>query len=236
MPLVTLLLGIAGGFVLSIPPGPLSIAVTREGLEGYLKHAMMIVLGAAIMDIVYILIATFASSAIVLALQQLIKETEWFPVLFQIACIIVLLYLGIRYLTPARCEEAATKNEMAEKQQVERAQKMGHASPFFIGLLIAITNLASPTFIPSMITFVGFLHANGWLQRGALSSTLFSVGFGLGTVLWFFSMLRILHRFRHTLPKNFVLGVYRFAGGTLILFAAVIAYHTVTATQWAHLM
>ncbi len=236
MLLATILLGIAGGFILCIPPGPLAVAVTKRGIEGDFRGGLMLLLGAALMDIVYILVATFASSAIVLALQQLIKETQWFPVLFQIACIILLLFLGIRYFTPERVEKAATKSEKTELLQEERARKMGHATPFFTGVLIAITNLASPTFLPSLIAFVGFLHADGWLHRGVLPSVFFSVGFGMGTMFWFLIVLRILLKYRKSIPKNFVLNIYRFAGGTLITFAAVIAYHTVTTTEWAHLM
>lgn len=236
MLLATILLGIAGGFVLSIPPGPLAIAVTKQGIEGSFRAGMTLVFGAALMDVVYMLMSTFASSAIVQALEKLIKQTLWFPVLFQIACIVLLLYLGIRYFTPDRCEKATNENEKAERAQEERARKMGHATPFFIGLLIAVTNLATPTFLPSMIAFVGLLHGGGWLQRGMLPSVLFSVAFGMGTLLWFFCVLRILMRYRKSISGNFVQNIYRFAGGTLITFAAVIAYHTVTTTQWAHLM
>jgi threonine/homoserine/homoserine lactone efflux protein len=188
------------------------------------------------MDIVYSLIATFASSAIVVALERLIKETQWFPVLFQVACIILLLFLGIRYFASERCEKATNESVKTEREQEERARKMGHATPFFIGILIAITNLATPTFLPSMIAFVGFLHGIDWLQRGVLHSAVFSVAFGVGTLLWFFCVLRVLLRFRKSISGNFIQNIYRFAGGTLITFAAVIAYHTVTTTQWAHLM
>jgi threonine/homoserine/homoserine lactone efflux protein len=236
MLLTTILLGIAGGFILCIPPGPLAIAVTKHALEGNLRAGLTLAFGAALMDMVYILLSTFASSAIVVALGQLIKETQWFPLLFQIACIILLLFLGIRYFTPARCEKATDQNEKMELAQEERARKLGHATPFFIGVLIAVTNLASPTFLPSLIAFVGFLHGVGWLPRGVLLSVVFSVSFGLGTLLWFFSVLRVLLRFRSSISGNFVQNINRFAGGTLITFAAIIAYHMVTATEWARLM
>ena len=236
MLLATILLGIIGGFALSIPPGPLAIAVTKQGIEGNFRAGITLVFGAALMDVVYMLLSTFASSAIVQALEKLIKETLWFPVLFQVACIVLLLFLGIRYFTPERCEKATNESEKTERAQEERARKMGHATPFFVGLLIAVTNLATPTFLPSMIAFVGLLHGGGWLHRGVLPSVFFSVSFGLGTLLWFFCVLRVLSKFRKSISGNFVQNIYRFAGGTLITFAAIIAYHTVTTTQWAHLM
>jgi threonine/homoserine/homoserine lactone efflux protein len=236
MLIITVLLGMAGGFTLAIPPGPLAIAVMKQGIEGHFRPGLMVALAAALMDMVYILLATFASSAIVQALARLIKETVWFPLLFQIACIILLLVLGIRYFAPAQRKRATQHDQKAELAQEERARQMGHATPFFTGLLIAITNLASPTFLPTMIAFVGFFHANDWLHPGVLPSLLFSVGFGMGTLFWFLGLLRILLRFRTSISNDFISNIYRFTGGTLITFAAVITYHVVTATAWGQLM
>jgi threonine/homoserine/homoserine lactone efflux protein len=236
MLIITLLLGMAGGFILSTPPGPLAIAVTKQGLEGHFRAGLMLASAAAVMDVVYILLSAFASSAIVQALDRLIKETVWFPLLFQIACVILLLVLGIRYFTPEQRKRVTQHDQRAELAQEERARQMGHATPFFTGLLIAITNLASPTFLPSMIAFVGFFHANDWLPPGVLPSVLFSIGFGLGTLLWFVGVLRVLLRFRTSISNDFLSNIYRFTGGTLITFAAVITYHVVTATAWGRLM
>ena len=227
-----IIFGLAGGLILSIPPGPLSLAVTRQALGGFFRSGFLIVLAAAMMDIVYMLIATFASSAIVVTLSGLVNGSTWFPLLFQIACVIVLLYLGISYLTPEKREAQATANEAREQKQEARARQMGHTSPFFIGLLIAITNLASPTFLPSMIAFIGFLQANRWLGHAASDNVLFSAGFGVGSTIWFFAVIRTLIHFRSRLSESFLTGIYRFAGGSLLLFAAVIAYHVATTTPW----
>jgi len=228
-----LLLGITGGFVLSIPPGPLSMAVAKQGLEGYFRIGFLIALGAAAMDVVYTLIAAFASSAIVMALSGLVAGNRWVPLGFQVACIIVLIILGIRYLghkhNPVE-NDALLRRELAQE---ERARKMGHSSPFFLGVLIAITNLASPTFLPSMIGFVGYLHANSLLSRSAEDSFLFSTGFGLGTSLWFFIFLRVLLKHRKRLSDKFLLRVYRFAGSSFILFAVLIAYNVIQTMSLA---
>ena len=231
-----IVLGVAGGFVLSVPPGPLSIAVTRQAHGGYFRQGFVIVLAAAMMDVVYMLIATFASSAIVLTLSGLISESAWFPLLFQIACVVVLVYLGISYLTPEKCEQQATVNEAREQKQEARARQMGHTSPFFVGLLIAVTNLASPTFLPSMIAFVGFLQANRWLGHTVVDNLLFSGGFGTGTTIWFVVVMRTLIHFRTRLSPSFITGIYRFAGGSMLLFAAVITYNVAVSTPWGSML
>ena len=208
----------------------------RRVVGSWIPAAFVIVLAAAMMDVVYMLIATFASSAIVLTLSGLISESAWFPLLFQIACVVVLVYLGISYLTPEKCEQQATVNEAREQKQEARARQMGHTSPFFVGLLIAVTNLASPTFLPSMIAFVGFLQANRWLGHTVVDNLLFSGGFGTGTTIWFVVVMRTLIHFRTRLSPSFITGIYRFAGGSMLLFAAVITYNVAVSTPWGSML
>jgi threonine/homoserine/homoserine lactone efflux protein len=234
--LSALLLGLAGGFVLSIPPGPLSMAVAKQGLEGYFRAGFMIALGAAAMDVFYTLIAAFASSAIVVALTSLVAHNRWLQLGFQLACIIILLVLGIRYLSHKHNLAETDSLMRKELAQEEKAKKMGHSSPFFLGILIAFTNLASPTFLPSMIGFIGYLHANDLLSGGVGDNTVFSAGFGLGTSLWFFILLRVLLKNRRKLSGDFLSNVYRFAGSTFILFAALITYNVIRSTEWGALL
>jgi threonine/homoserine/homoserine lactone efflux protein len=234
--MTALLLGILGGFFLSVPPGPLSISVTKQGLGGDFRAGINVVLGAALMDVVYCLLSTFATSAIVVALSALVMGNPWFPLAFQMLCVVVLVVLGVRYLTPKRSDEARTLSTRKEEAQEQRAVQMGHSSPFFVGILIAVTNLATPTFIPSIVAFVGYLHANQWLPRGAVNNMIFSVGFGLGTTLWFFIFLRLLMHFRHRLSAGFVASMYRFAGTSLLFFAVVLIYYLFTSTSWTTLL
>ena len=232
----SIILGVIGGFVLAMPPGPISIAATRQVLAGFWRAGLMIILAASLMDMAYMLIATFASSAIILTFQSIVRESKWFLLAFQAVCIGVLLYLGFSFLVPERRDHREEVLEEKELKQEERAKKLAHSSPFLIGILMAVTNLASPTFFPSLVAFVGFLHANQWLHRSGTDNIMFSVGFGGGTMLWFVTAMRVLSHFRSRLPDGFINGIYRFAGGTMLIFAAVIAYHAVTTTEWITLV
>ena len=232
----SLLIGIAGGFVLSMPPGPISLAATRQVLGGYFTTALKIVIAAALMDVVYMLGATFASSAIVVTVSRLVSESIWFPLVFQIVCVGVLVFLGVTFLLPEKRQHEEEIEERREKRQEERAKRMGHNSPFTLGLIMAITNLASPAFLPSMIAFVGFLQANRWLMYSVEDNLLFSVGFGTGTFIWFLTVMRVLYYFRTRLSDTFINWIYRFAGGTMLLFAAAVALHVVFGTDWRALV
>lgn len=232
-----LVLGIAGGFVLSIPPGPLSVAVTKQGIEGHFRSGFSLALGAAAMDVIYSLLAAFTSSAIVTTLRNVLTGNTWFPLAFQIVCVVVLLVLGVRYFRQRHDGQGVreARYKSAEELQEERAKRLGYSHPFFIGVLVAITNLASPTFLPSLVGFVGYLHANRLLTDGALSNILYSAGFGIGTSLWFFLLLRVIIRHRTKLSSTFLSNIYKFAGGTFFVFAALIMYNVIVTTEWTTL-
>jgi arginine exporter protein ArgO len=72
-----LLVGLVVGFVLAIPPGPIAMACVQQGLAGQAREGLALVLGASAMDIVYALLAAFASSALVEALWGLVLHHAW---------------------------------------------------------------------------------------------------------------------------------------------------------------
>lgn len=226
--ITALLLGILLGFALSIPPGPLAVAVIKKSFEGRFRPAFMTGLGAAVMDVVYILAATFASSALVVAFSSIFLRYKWLSLLFQVLCVAVLVLLGLKYL---RQKHKAPPPALAPGGQAAQS-KPSPASPFWVGVLIAFMNLASPTFLPAMIASVSYLHGEGILERGFWESVLYSTGFGVGTLLWFTSLTRFLIKQREKLSSNFISSIYKFAGGTFILFALILVYKIVMHTNW----
>lgn len=226
--LTALLLGILFGFILSIPPGPLAVAVIKKSFEGRFLPAFMTGFGAAVMDVVYTLVATFASSALVMALSSLFIRFKWLSLLFQVLCIVVLVLLGLKYLRQKHRAPSSTLSATSKN-------KPSPASPFWVGVLIAFMNLASPTFLPAMVASVSYLHGEGMLDPGFWESVSYSSGFGIGTLLWFFALVRFLIKQRKKLSPNFISSIYKFAGGTFILFALVLAYKIVRYTNWGAL-
>lgn len=228
----SILLGVISGFVLSIPPGPLSAAVTKHSVGHGFRTGMMIALGGAVMDIVYVLIAAFASSALVVALVNLVTGSGWPPLLFQIACIIILLVMGVRYMRQKHLPESEKKILKVEQAQEQKAQQLGYSSPFFIGVLIAVANLAAPAFIPSMISVVSYLQANGWLSGRPGDNIAYALGFGIGTTCWFATVARMLVKHRAKFSPDVLSTIYKFAGGTMIVCACMLSYHVILSTRW----
>jgi threonine/homoserine/homoserine lactone efflux protein len=228
-----LLVGLVVGLALSLPPGPIAVAVIRQALEGKYREGYQMAMSASSMDVLYATIAAFASTAIVSTLIDAIQSRPWVMLAFQIASIITLVFLGIAYFRATRREVASTTRK--EQAQEARARRLGFRSPAAVGVMIAITNLASPTFLPSLVVIIGYLHANGWVEPRPLPNLAYAVGFGGGAFAWFLILLRLLHRLRHRIPANFIAMIYRFAGGTFLLFAGILLYHVLMETDWSTL-
>jgi threonine/homoserine/homoserine lactone efflux protein len=231
--ITALLLGIILGFALSLAPGPSAVAFMKKAVEGRFKQAFMICLGVAFMDIVFNLLAAFASSAIVVSLSTVFLQNRWLSFAFQILSIIILLVLGIRYIRQRH--GVPTDRELMAREEVQeaKAKQLSHGSPFFLGVLIAVTNLATPTFFPSMVAAVSYLHAEGFLVRSIGANFLYAAGFGLGTTLWFTILLRLFIKHRAKLSPGFINMMFKAAGATLLLCAAALVYIILQSADWA---
>lgn len=228
-----LLLGILSGIVLSIPPGPLSAAVTKHSVSESFRSGFMVAVGGAVMDVVYVMIAAFASSVIVTTIINLVTANGWLLLGFQVICIIALFVMGIRYMRHKQDPTEESRILKMEETQEEKARRLGYSSPFFIGILIAVANLASPMFIPSMISVVSYIQANGLLHRNAADNIAYAFGFGVGTTCWFALVIRVLATYRSKFSMNVLANIYRFAGGTFIVCACLLTYHVLMSTDWS---
>jgi threonine/homoserine/homoserine lactone efflux protein len=223
--LTALLVGLVVGFVLAIPPGPLAMACVHQGLAGQTRAGVALALGAAAMDSVYALLAAFASSALVGALWGLVLHHAWARLAFQGGSIVVLVVMGLRYCF------TTLPGEATPVQPEVRGRPLGEASPAVRGVLIALTNLASPTFLPSLIVVMSFVHVHGWVGHTVGAHILYALGFGSGGALWFLLLLRILSRLRAQVSPIVMALVYKGVGGVFLLCAGMLAYTMVTTAR-----
>ena len=184
------------------------------------------------MDTFYSLIAIFASTAIVGSLRTTIADHPWLLFAFQVAAVATLVVLGFRYLHATN--NSLEKSTQSEQAQEERAKKMGLKAPFLMGAMISIANLAAPTFLPSLIGVAGFMHANNLVDNSIAQCTLYALGFGSGAALWFITLLKVLYKWRLRLGANFIAIIYRFAGWSFFVFAAIMVVEMAIYTDWQH--
>jgi threonine/homoserine/homoserine lactone efflux protein len=224
-----LLVGLVVGFVMVMPPGPIAMACMRQALTGPAREGVVLVLGIAAMDSGYALLAAFASSALFGALWDTLMRHAWVLLAFQGGCIVVLVGFGLHYCRSSRHGGAA------RSRAAMQGSLRGDVSPALSGVLLALTSLANPAFLPSLIFAMSLLHVRGWMGHAVGDHVLFALGFGVGAALWYVLLLRTVRHFRAQFSPTVIPILARAAGGVLLLCAGLLTYTVVTTTAWLRL-
>jgi len=224
-----LLVGLVVGFVMVMPPGPIAMACMRQALAGQTREGVALVLGAAVMDSGYALLAAFASSALVEALWDMMMHNVWALLAFQGGCIVVLVVVGLHYCRSSRHGGAARARPEA------RGRLRGDVSPALSGVLLALTNLANPLFLPSLIFVMSLLQVRGWVGHAVGDHVMYALGFGGGAALWYVLLLRTVTHLRAQFSPTVIPMLARVAGGVLLLCAGLLTYTVVMTTAWSRL-
>ena len=224
-----LLVGLVVGFVMVMPPGPIAMACMRQALAGQTKEGLALGLGAAVMDSGYALLAAFASSALVEALWDMMMHHAWALLAFQGGCIVVLVVVGLHYCRSSRHGGAARARPEA------RGRLRGDVSPALSGVLLALTNLANPLFLPSLLFVMSLLQVRGWVGHAVGDHAMYALGFGGGAALWYVLLLRTMTHLRAQFSPTVLPMLARVAGGVLLLCAGLLTYTVVTTTAWSRL-
>jgi putative LysE/RhtB family amino acid efflux pump len=224
-----LLVGLVVGFVMVMPPGPIAMACMRQALAGQTKEGLALGLGAAVMDSGYALLAAFASSALVEALWDMMMHHAWALLAFQGGCIVVLVVVGLHYCRSSRHGGAARARPEA------RGRLHGDVSPALSGVLLALTNLANPMFLPSLIFVMSLLQVRGWVGHAVGDHIMYALGFGGGAALWYVLLLRTVTHLRAQFSPTVLPMLARVAGGVLLLCAGLLTYTVVMTTAWSRL-
>jgi threonine/homoserine/homoserine lactone efflux protein len=163
MDIVLFLKGIAVGFLMSTPVGPIAVLCIQRTLNQGKTHGMMSGLGAATADVVYSLIAVFGLTFIT---NFIIKEQEW----LRLGGGIFLCYMGLRVFRSKLAQRSVSGDNISYISN--------YVSAFFL-------TLANPaTFLAFAAIFAGL-----GLVRGAghyLSAGLLVAGVFIGSGFWWF--------------------------------------------------
>lgn len=222
----SILFGFLVGVVLALPPGPVGVTAIEIGLFQNKKAGFKLALGNAIMDFVYCLGVIFATSA---ALTTLNNFSHKFPnayLIFQIGVITALFVIGVLNLR-------AKKKKIDTNGQATHgfAAKLGSKGPIFLGVAIALTNLANPTFLPSLAAVTIWVQESGLSQGTAFSNFLFALGFGLGNLFWINFIASMTNRYKHKFSSKMILRIKQAAGVTFIGFGTFLGFRLISVSK-----
>ena len=193
-----LLKGIAIGFALALPIGPIGILCIRKTAAGGHLAGMIVGFGAATADALYGFIAAFGLTVIS---DALLTRQGWIRLIGGA----FLCYLGIKTL---RAKPADTS---------QPANGKGFLGSYISTFLLTLTNPLS--IIAFLGVFAGFGLRNGDLSLGSAATLI--AGVFLGSALWFFLLSYGITLFRDKINATGLGLVNRISGILIIMFGLV---------------
>ena len=191
--IIALLKGVAIGFLLALPVGPIGVLCIRRTLAEGRRSALSTMLGAATADLVYGAVAVFGVTLVSTFITDHFES-------IRIVGGIILLYLGIRTFRAHISEEAPTLT------------MNHHAGNFISTFLLTLTNPL--TLFAFAAVFAGFHTVKETSET--LTAVLMVAGVFGGSMLWFISLTTATHIFRDFLSRKGLDVINKGAGGFII--------------------
>lgn len=193
-----ILKGIAIGFALALPIGPIGILCIRKTVaEGHFS-GMVVGFGAATADALYGFVAAFGLTVIS---DALLNQQLWIRLIGGA----FLCYLGIKTFLA----------KMPESSQPTNGK--GLIGSFVSTFLLTLTNPL--TIIAFIGVFAGFGLRNGELSVG--SASVLIAGVFLGSSLWFFLLSYSITLFRNKISSTGLGWVNKVSGMLIVLFGFI---------------
>lgn len=213
--IVNLIAGILTGFIISIPPmGPIAFAMISKGFKNEIREGKAIALGAAFMDFFYCLLAFGGITLIVsffpsVASDFYVANTYLIEIVLTFSgCTVVVIY-GLKIMrskitySKLEAEESAKYHSafdkvsklsekaisIAKHLKVPEIKESNSFGLFFMGVLLCMSSLTLPA---SWIALVGYLKGYNFLNSSFLGGLIFSIGAFIGTLVWFYTLLKLI--------------------------------------------
>jgi len=218
-----LLAGLAGFFCglifSSIPVGPINLTIINEGAQRVFLWALLIGLGATVMETLYCAFSFTGFSAVL--------DHGIVKAFMQVFSFVFILFIGFKFLL-AKTVNAPTKLDSAsEKLETRIEQKFHPHSAFMIGFVRVMGNIGVLLF---WIVMAANLMAREWVNADSFASKAACVGgMALGTNTWFTALSFGVSRGHGRFSEKTLLRLQHFSGICLIVFGVLhgtsIAYH-----------
>lgn len=199
--LVAILTGFISGFILSVPVGPVNLAIVNEGARRGLIWALLIGYGAVLMEVIYCALA-FTGAANFFD-GKLIKA------ILELTTFVFILYLGIRFLTASK---VATEGPVGIKLR----SKLHPHSAFATGFILVLGN-------PGVFLFWIFLaatfRAHDWVEATKVGTASCVAGVAGGTSVWFSGLSYAVSRGHGKFTNKTLIMMERVSGICLLVLA-----------------
>jgi len=202
---VSLATGLAAGFLVSTPIGPINITIINDGARHGFLRAWLVGLGAMSMDVIY--------CSIGLAGFSQLFSSRWLNAAMELVSFLLLLYLGWKYL---RAKAIAVTSKSADAVE----HRLHPHTAYMIGFVRVLGN---PAVLVLWITLSATFVSHEWVDPNLLSKALCVVGVGFGATTWFTLLSYGVSRGHGRFSPRTLLGMSHVSGACLLTGALIIA-------------
>ena len=216
-----ILLAALAGFVCglifsSIPVGPINLTILNEGARRGFPWAMLIGLGASVMETIYCAFSFTGFSSFFD--HHLVKAS------MQVFSFVFILFIGFKFLLVKTVHPVPTKIDIASEKIETRLELKFHPhSAFMIGFVRVLGNLGVLLF---WIVVAANLMAHDWVDGDSFAAKAACVGgVMLGTNAWFAAFSFAISRGHGRFGEKTLLKVQHFSGICLLIFGLIHGAH-----------
>jgi threonine/homoserine/homoserine lactone efflux protein len=221
--LVAGLTGFLSGFALAVPVGPINLTIVNEGARRGFFWALMIGLGATVMEVIYCFIA-FTGFASFFTRGYVQAAMELFSFVF-------MLGLGVKFLLTKSVTTTVRLGAAAEKFEQRLGERLHPHSAFMIGLVRVMGNLGVLAF---WIVLAAYFISREWVKPDWPGKLACVTGVALGTGVWFAGLSWIVSKGHGRFSEKTLLRIEHLSGVGLIGLA-LIHGATIVAQMHNHL-
>ena len=184
--------GLAVGFSIAAPVGPIGLLCIRRTLWRGWAHGFATGMGAATADMDYGIVAAAGLTALT---EALVSARQ--PLQFAGGAILILL--GLTFL------RAETPVERAD------GDSSGLAAAYATTFLLTLANPATILSFAAVMAGLGAMSASG-------QTVMIVAGVFLGSALWWLALSTVVMLIRHRLPPGVLVWINRASGGAIMAF------------------
>ncbi len=177
--LLSALVGVATGFVVCIPPGPINITILRAASLGKLRLGLLVAAGGALADAAISLVAATGVRYLVAGVLDNVRVRFGFAALLIGYGVWILAKDGRRRAEPPASHDPPVRE--------------GVHGPLAIGFLQGVSN---PALVGNWMGVLAFLSAQGFLGETTASLAALGAGVGVGGFLWYALVVWAVHALR----------------------------------------
>jgi threonine/homoserine/homoserine lactone efflux protein len=212
-----LLAGLAGFFSAlvfsSVPVGPINLTILNEGAQRGFAWAMLIGLGAALMEVIYCTIAFTGFSSFFD--NRTVKAT------MEVFSFVFLLFLGAKFMM-AQSVHVPTKLDAASaKLEARLDEKFQPHSAFATGFVRVMGNLGVLLTWIVMAAYLmsheAYFASRNWVADRLATKTACVAGVALGTSVWFLVLSLSVSRGHGKFSQKTLLRMQHISGFCLLL-------------------